>query len=110
MTIPMELQKIYAIPEVNADIGKVALQYGPMIYAVEEIDINGKDPEKVVIDKEAPMQMVFDKKLLGGVWTIKGKFTDQSPMLAIPFYARLNRDLTNKYCVWMNEKKPVEND
>ena len=24
-----------------------------MIYAVEEIDINGKDPEKVVIDKES---------------------------------------------------------
>ena len=34
----------------------------------------------------------WKKDLLGGVMVIKGEFADGSPMVAVPNYARANRD------------------
>jgi len=39
---------------------------------------------------ELPVDVGGD--LLGGVMVIKGKFADGSPMIAIPNYARMNRE------------------
>jgi hypothetical protein len=41
--------------------------------------------------------------LLGGVMTIKGKWNDGSPLLAIPNYARENRG-AGKSLVWLKEE------
>jgi len=40
--------------------------------------------------------------LLGGVLTIKGKWSDGSPLLAIPHYARENRGATRSE-VWLKD-------
>jgi len=41
--LKMPVEKMYANPEVREDIAKVALQRGPIVYALEEVD-NGKNP------------------------------------------------------------------
>jgi hypothetical protein len=41
--------------------------------------------------------------LLGGVMTIKGKWNDGSPLLAIPNYARENRG-AGKSLVWLKDE------
>jgi DUF1680 family protein len=75
--------------EVNhPDQGKVALKYGPLMYNIEKVDQDITKP----ISPSAPLTAEWRGDLLGGVMVIKGKFADGSDLLAIPNYARTNRD------------------
>jgi hypothetical protein len=87
LVLPMEVQRIKADPRIEADRGRVALRYGPLIYNVEETD-------QASIDKaigNAPLSTARREDLLGGVMVIKGQWADGSPLVAIPNYARNNR-------------------
>jgi DUF1680 family protein len=86
-TLPMKIQRVKAIDAIEGDRGRVALRYGPLVYNIEKVD---QDLDKV-LSPNAPLTTEFRKDLLGGVMVIKGKFADGSPMLAIPHYARMNR-------------------
>jgi hypothetical protein len=44
-----------------------------------------------VLSPKAPLTTEWKPDLLGGVVVIKGQFTDGSPMMAIPNFARMNR-------------------
>ncbi len=86
--IPMVVQTITADGRIAADRGRVALRYGPMIYNVEKAD----QPD---IDKfigMGPLTAEWNKDMLGGVMVIKGKWSDGSPLVAIPNFARNNRN------------------
>ncbi|HET7622923.1 MAG TPA: beta-L-arabinofuranosidase domain-containing protein [Gemmatimonadaceae bacterium] len=89
LELPMKIQRIRAIDEVEADRGKVALRYGPLIYNIEKVDV--ADIGKV-LPPDAPLATEWRGDLLNGVMVIKGRFADGSPMLAIPNYARMNRE------------------
>jgi len=41
--------------------------------------------------------------LLGGVMALQGAWADGRPLLAIPNYARNNRDLSGGSMVWIKE-------
>ena len=45
-----------------------------------------------VLSPDSPLTAEWRGDLLGGVMVIKGKFADGSPLMAIPNYARTNRD------------------
>jgi DUF1680 family protein len=86
--IPLEIQTITADENIAADRGRVALRYGPLIYNVEKAD----QPD---IDKyigTGPLSSEWRSDLLGGVMTIDGKWEDGTPLIAIPNYARNNRN------------------
>jgi DUF1680 family protein len=89
LELPMKVQRIRAIDKIEADQGKVALRYGPLIYNIEKVDVGdiGK-----VLPPDAPLTTEWRGDLLGGVTVIKGVFADGSPMVAIPNYARMNRE------------------
>lgn len=87
MVLPMEVQKITADSKIDADKGRVALRYGPMIYNVEQAD----QPNINQAIGSAPLTVQWRDDLLRGVMTIKGTWADGSPLLAIPNFARLNR-------------------
>jgi hypothetical protein len=85
--LPMEVQTLTADDKVPATRGQLALRYGPLIYNVEKAD----QPD---IDKyigTGPLSTEFRKDLLGGVLVINGKWSDGTPLVAIPNYARSNR-------------------
>ncbi|MBG0859162.1 MAG: glycoside hydrolase family 127 protein [Bacteroidales bacterium] len=85
--LPMEIQTITANENIEADRGRVALRYGPMIYNIEKAD----QPD---IDKyigTGPLSLAWRGDLMGGILTIKGKWADGSPLTAVPNYARCNR-------------------
>ena len=87
LELPMEIQVITPDEKIEADRGRIALRYGPMIYNVEKAD----QPD---IDKyigTGPLSLEWRNDLLGGVMTIKGKWGDGSPLVAIPNYLRNNR-------------------
>jgi len=98
VVLPMTVQRVYPDDRIisrsrggevsHPDQGKVALKYGPLIYNVEKADQDITKP----ISKTAPLTAEWRPDLLGGVMAIKGKFADGSDLLAIPNYARTNRD------------------
>ncbi|MEI4482510.1 MULTISPECIES: glycoside hydrolase family 127 protein [unclassified Phyllobacterium] len=48
LDLPMDVRALHANPAVRADIGRVALARGPMIYCAEEID-NGKELHSLIL-------------------------------------------------------------
>ncbi len=87
LRLPMKIQRVKADHRIEADRGRVALRYGPLIYSVERID--QPDLNKVLSSSQLAAEWRPD--ILQGVTVIKGTWNDGSPMLAIPYYARLNR-------------------
>jgi len=88
LVLPMKVQRVRASEKIAADRNKVALRYGPLIYNIEKVD---QDITKALAADSA-LTTEWRPDLLGGVMVIKGKFADGSPLIAIPNYARTNRD------------------
>jgi hypothetical protein len=86
--LPLKVQRVRAAEQVEADRNKVALRYGPLVYNIERVD---QDISKV-LSPESALTAEWKPDLLGGVAVIHGAFADGSPMLAIPNYARMNRE------------------
>ncbi|TDO28998.1 glycoside hydrolase family 127 protein [Sediminibacterium goheungense] len=88
LEMPMEVQKFRADDRIEANRGRVALRFGPLIYNVETAD--GQDINKA-IDTKKPLAIEWRDNFLRGMLVIKGQWEDGSPLLAIPNYARTNR-------------------
>ena len=86
--LPMRIQRVRADDKIAANIGRVALRYGPLMYNIEKVDqdIDG------VLPPDAPLTAQWRGDLLGGVTVITGAFASGAPMMAIPNYARFNRN------------------
>jgi uncharacterized protein len=85
--MPMEVQRFRADERIEANRGRVALRYGPLVYNVETAD--GQDINKTIANK--PLAMEWRDNFLRGVMVIKGQWDDGTPLLAIPNYTRTNR-------------------
>jgi DUF1680 family protein len=88
LELPLKVQRLSAAEEVAALRGKVALRYGPLIYNVERVD---EDITKALA-ADSVLTAEWRPDLLGGVVVIHGEFSDGSKLLAIPNYARVNRE------------------
>jgi uncharacterized protein len=107
LELPMEIQRVTADERVEANRGKVALRYGPLVYNVERTD--NQDVGKVISD--IPLSAEWHEDFLNGVVVIKGEWMDGSTLTAIPNYARGNRiDETKEESVnsivWINRLLP----
>jgi hypothetical protein len=88
LVLPLKVQRVRASEKIAADRNKVALRYGPLVYNIEKVD---QDITKV-LSPESAHTTEWKGDLLGGVMVIKGTFADGSAMMAIPNFARTNRD------------------
>ncbi|WP_258879758.1 glycoside hydrolase family 127 protein [Clostridium estertheticum] len=70
--LDMEIQEIVANPNIKDDLGKVAIQRGPFIYCLEQVD-NGENLHLIKLLKSSRYEYEFDSELLGGVGKIKTK-------------------------------------
>ncbi|HNQ88897.1 MAG TPA: glycoside hydrolase family 127 protein [Verrucomicrobiota bacterium] len=92
LSLPMAIQHVTADARVAANVGRVALQYGPLVYNVESVDLPpGKPLHALALAAEAPLRAEWDDALLGGVLAIRGAFADGTPLQAIPNFTRMNR-------------------
>ena len=85
--LPMTIQRVTADNKIEADRGRIALRYGPLLYNVETAD----QPDITRAIGPEPLTLEWQGGFLHGVMTIKGKWADGTPLIAIPNYARLNR-------------------
>lgn len=110
---------VYANTAVRENIGKVAIQMGPIVYCAEEAD-NGKDLHLFRADKSKQLSVEYVPELLGGVncITVRGErhkpsgntlYTENSPeyvptkIRLVPYYAWANRG-PGELMTWMRCK------
>jgi DUF1680 family protein len=98
LEFPMVVRKVRADEQVEANRGKLALEYGPIVYAVESFD-NSDDFENLSIAPDDTFEVRWQPELLGGVTTI----TNQQ-LTAIPYYAWSNRGI-GKMKVWLPKQE-----
>lgn len=124
LLLDMTPRRIRANPKVNGDVGKVAIQRGPLVYCLEEID-NGSGLQRIYLPENAELRVVECPEKLGGIHEIrvKGKreseFRDdvlyeydrpmkfeEADLTFIPYYSWANRG-ENEMTVWVHECGPV---
>jgi len=106
LDFPMKVQRLRAHPHVYHDIGSVALQRGPLILCVEEID-NGDQLGLLRLPKTSQFIERFDPKLLSGTIVIEAEAERLKPVND-ELYSLAEPEVTTTtikavpYCLWNN--------
>ncbi|HEV9036107.1 MAG TPA: glycoside hydrolase family 127 protein [Puia sp.] len=119
LVLPMKPQMVEACDSVKADIGKVALQCGPLVYCAEWADNSGRT-SNLILPVKSGFSLRAGKVLAGvnmisaaGVRVVVGEdglnvSTRDAPIELIPYYAWANRG-KGEMTLWFPEKvKEVE--
>ena len=103
LRLPMPIRRVVAHPAVSELTGAVALERGPLVYALEELD-NGQGLLDYLLPDAAPLSAELEPDLLGGVTVIRGEAVDADgqilPISAVPYYAWGHRDV-GEMTVWL---------
>ena len=111
LSMDMPVERIVAHPAVAADAGKVALQRGPVVYCLEQVD-HAADVRAISLPDKAALTTRFDPRLLGGVAVIEGSALAPASAgwkgkLYRPAGEQKRRPVKIKavpYCLWDNRK------
>lgn len=121
LTLPMPAERLYAHPDVKADVGRVALRRGPLVYCLEGQD-QPAPLHRIRLPPDVALTSRFRADLLGGVAVVEGigrAASDQgfaetlyrteppteeadAPLSAVPYYIWCNRG-PNPMQVWLRE-------
>jgi len=117
LNIPMPVRRVIANPNVKADLGKVALQRGPIVFCLEAID-NDANLSDLIIGDDVKLEAMYKANLLNGVTVITGKarldkrtsdadivLTEEKEFTAIPYYAWAHRG-KSQMTVWPARLSP----
>ena len=97
LNFPMEVQEVETNAKVETNKNKVSLEYGPIVYAVEEMD-NKTNFDKINVAYGDTFKVKKEANLLQGVNVI-----ENSKFKAIPYYSWSNRGV-GKMKVWLDYK------
>jgi uncharacterized protein len=114
MQLPMDVQTIQSNPNLIDNIGKIALQKGPLLYCAESADNSGSI-SSFIFQNNCTFSSQFDSNLLNGISLIKATAfqqtdtlnpnkTIQVPFTAIPYYAWANRG-KGEMMLWFSATK-----
>ena len=119
VNLPMEVKKVLANEKIKNDIGKIALQQGPIIYCAEWVDNNGKT-SNIIIPANTTFINEFKPDVLNGIMTLKAEVpvvtingtesisTQKQSFTAIPYYSWANRG-KGEMTVWFpSQVKDIE--
>jgi DUF1680 family protein len=112
LALRMPVERVYADPHVQADVGRVALQRGPLVYCLEGVD-NAGSVRNLCVPRENKLSASFEKDLLGGVVLVQGealavtregdkRVTRRRPFRAVPYATWDNRQ-PGPMVVWLPE-------
>ena len=117
--LSMPVERIYAHPEIAADIGRVALKRGPIVYCLEGAD-NDAPVRRIALPRSNPVEARFEPNLLRGVGVLTAQALAARPsedgalystdppdmrpttLHAIPYSFWSNRD-SEEMSVWIRE-------
>ncbi len=98
LTLDMPVEVMSADPRVKADEGRRAIQRGPVIYCLEEVD--NPDIANAVLSPDATYTPVYDPDFFGGATVIYSTDANGSPLKFIPYFLWDNR-AAGKMDVWI---------
>jgi DUF1680 family protein len=106
VNLPMPVRKVIANQNLKDDIGKVALQRGPLMYCAEWPDNYGRT-SNIVVPDDVKITAEYDAELLNGVTVLKStqaiNDVRNATFTAIPYYAWANRG-KGEMQVWFPKK------
>lgn len=113
VNLSMNVRRVKANEKLKDDIGKVALQRGPLMYCAEWPDNNGA-VSNIILPSNAKFTTAFEPALLNGVMVLKSNVnkieikdnkvsTSTQPLVAIPYYAWANRG-KGEMMLWFPEQ------
>jgi len=104
LNLPMPVRRVVSHESVKDNLGKVALQRGPLVYCVEGVNNDGQVLNRHIPD-DSSFEVEFRPDLLGGINVITGKRVDDSGrFVAIPYYAWSHRG-EGEMAVWLPREK-----
>ena len=103
LSLPLAINRVVAHPNVNELEGLVALERGPLVYALEQAD-NAADVLDLSLADDSKLDAEHQPDLLGGVTVVRGTAQDSRgdsiSFTAIPYYAWGHRG-SGKMNVWL---------
>ena len=103
LDLPMEIHRVLSDDRVSANIGRVALERGPIVYCAEHVD-NGGQVHNLYLPDDAELAAEYRQALLGGITVLTGEVPALYPnrdqrksrerrqsFTAIPYYAWAHR-------------------
>jgi DUF1680 family protein len=99
VAMDMPVRQVVSNENVKANMGKVAIERGPVLYCAEGHDNKGK-AASITVKDQSTFTPQFDAGLLGGITALH---SEQDGIKLIPFYAWANRG-ANEMTVWFNTK------
>lgn len=101
IAVSMELPavKVEAHPYVGADLGRVALMRGPLLYCLEEAD----NPQGTDVTLAKGEPEAFPLELFGEKIALRGNCADGSTFTAVPYYLWSNRG-KGTMDVWLKQE------
>jgi DUF1680 family protein len=79
LDLDMRAERIYAHPDVTADVGRVALKRGPIVYCLEGVD-NDPAVHRIALPRSGRVDAYFAPDVLGGV----GMLAAPGVVVAVP--------------------------
>ncbi len=119
LKLSMPVRRVAANPNVKADVGRVALMRGPIVYCLEGVDNEGSVRD-IALPRTADLKEEFEPDLLGGVVVLRTKarrratedwegtlyqpvpYDEKARVVAIPYYAWDHRE-PGEMVVWLPE-------
>ena len=111
LILPLFPRRVIAHEKVAADHGRVAIEYGPLVYCAEGID-NGGKALNLVLPDQVPLKAEFRADFLNGEVVIynelttkglKGRKNDPHRIFLIPYCTWANRK-PGEMAVWLQRK------
>jgi DUF1680 family protein len=103
LRFPMQIYRVISNPKVKDNVGKVALERGPLVYCFESID--NSSIHKIRIDDKDKFISEFSEKLINRVHIVRvtseSETDHEQELIAIPYYAWANRG-KSEMTVWVN--------
>lgn len=120
LMLPMDVRRSYAHPMVKADVGRVVVRLGPLIYCFEQLDQTAPLAQ-TRLPRDASLQARFRDDLLGGIVVVEAQGAAVQPqdwahvlyretppveqaaaLTGVPYYIWCNRG-PNPMQVWLRE-------
>ncbi len=115
LKLPMTVNRVVANEKVKENLGRVALQRGPLMYCFEGVD-NGDQALHIILGDDVEIEATKEEELLEGIVTLnmeaavvsvsddgKKVSTESRHLKAIPYYTWNNRG-SSEMQVWVPRK------
>ncbi len=102
LMLDMPVEVVAADPRVKADVGKRAIQRGPIVYCVEQGGNKNVNLNKLVLTAKNKFEVVDGTGVLDGIKVLQ-TISPSKKINFVPYYAWDNRE-PGKMLVWVNYK------